>query len=285
MGRSSITSRVCGDDSLTNVFTSLNILQLPCSMCFQRSRGRYSSAYLTKDFLRVRGTSRNLKSECSLTESPFRIRISLTRLMIRRRRTDSSNSLVDVDERIEAIGSAVRSWVGESLGFAVRTEGPIWKFGVSTSRPPLLPEPTVHRIGIENFGRSYAVDRWCAEGHAILRPGDPFVDAVLALSLEDDRGLTFARAVFKKDMPEGSDPVPIFAFNFIFEPAPRHSRISRISRQGQSGDTAFTSYLPRWKKSGCRRGVVNWKVRFSRTFVREKGKNLGKDQECRGSTR
>ena len=52
----------------------------------------------------------------------------------------------------------------------------------------------------------------------MARPGDPFIDALLALCLEDDRGLTFARVLFTENLSPGIEPIPAFAFNFISEP-------------------------------------------------------------------
>ena len=128
--------------------------------------------------------------------------------------------LLSRDDRPNAIGSVVTNWIGDSLQFTVKRSGSSVRFGVSTHKPPLLPEPTIRRIGTENFGVPYAFDRWEADRCAMARPGDPLIDGILRSSLEDDRGLVFARVRHIQGLNVDMPTRPVFRFHFVLGPDP-----------------------------------------------------------------
>ncbi len=127
--------------------------------------------------------------------------------------------LVDIDQKGKALGEATASWVGRALNFTASESSGTLRFGISTRNPPLLTESEIRHIGLECFNRRYALRRQDGgEGVALLRPGQPLVDALFELCLQDSRGTTFAGFQEYAGLPEESYPLPVFFFDVLIEP-------------------------------------------------------------------
>lgn len=123
--------------------------------------------------------------------------------------------LVGVDRRSGEIRSSFDDWVCKALNFAHSPTDPPWSLKISKRNPPLLTESTVRRLGIDHFNQKYVFDRRESEGFGLVRPGEPLVDALLDLCLEDDRGLAFAVHLDVPSMPPEATPQPVFFFDVV----------------------------------------------------------------------
>ena len=130
--------------------------------------------------------------------------------------------LVAVDRRPESLGTAISGWLHKALCFTRKAQmggKPPWRFGVSTKAPPLLTESVVRGLGMSNFNLRYTPDRSdtdTTQGLSLLRPGEPLIDRILALSTIDDRGVTYA--TFLGLLPEEASPQTFFVFDVVVEP-------------------------------------------------------------------
>jgi len=128
--------------------------------------------------------------------------------------------LVDVDRRSESLGTAISGWLHKALCFTQSGGRPPWRFGLKKQAPPLLTESVIRDLGMYNFNLRYTPDRSdtdTTQGLSLLRPGEPFIDRVLALSTIDDRGATYA--TFLGILPEEASPqtLTFFVFDVVVE--------------------------------------------------------------------
>jgi hypothetical protein len=96
-----------------------------------------------------------------------------------------------------------------------------------------------------NFDLKYTPDRRDAaigQGLSLLRPGEPLVDRVWALSKIDDRGVTYA--TFLGILPEGASPETFFVFDVVVEPDVS-GRSQLLGTHRKVFDRQCERYLPR----------------------------------------
>lgn len=150
--------------------------------------------------------------------------------------------LSSTDQHAGPLGSAVSDWLGKALNFSESHLGPVTRFGIRKDNPPVLSEPAVRRLGPQRLDRPYVLRRKDAglDGRRLLRPGQPLLDAALALALSDGRGMSFARA---KEVAGLTGSTPCFYFDILIGP-----EVGDGSAQDPSERTALQnqalSYLP-----------------------------------------
>ncbi len=153
--------------------------------------------------------------------------------------------LCAADKKSQSLGTAISAWLHKALCFTQSEGRHPWRFGVSTRRPPLLTESDVRGLGMYNFDLKYTPDRRDAaigQGLSLLRPGEPLVDRVWALSKIDDRGVTYA--TFLGILPEGASPETFFVFDVVVEPDVS-GRSQLLGTHRKVFDRQCERYLPR----------------------------------------
>lgn len=117
------------------------------------------------------------------------------------------------------IRQSVRGYVVHMLQFSENTDEEGTRFGVSTLKPPLLPESEVHGLGTQALRRRYTFDRHTsAKGTSLIRAGEPLLDRLLDLAARDDRGRSFAVEVPQIGRSPGDPPLPFFYFDVVIDP-------------------------------------------------------------------
>jgi ATP-dependent helicase HepA len=144
---------------------------------------------------------------------------------------DLAKRLVQIDSVQRRIAEAVDGYLTDMLQFsAYRGEdrtadgrlGDRWtRYGVSKSRPPLLTEETIIRLGTRMFEQRYTADRMAAVGGlGFLRWGEPLVNAFAGVAEIDDRGRAFAVEVQRPTGDLDREPGIAFCFDITIAPGP-----------------------------------------------------------------
>jgi ATP-dependent helicase HepA len=135
--------------------------------------------------------------------------------------------LLRVDRDSKALGKAISGWVGKGLNLSLSISQDTYRFGINSRNSPLLTESQIRRIGVENFGKEYVIERRKSgrAGVRLLRPGQPFLDHILDLSLRDDRGRSFSGTFGVASKPVDEPPQFAFFFDILISPMIRDARI------------------------------------------------------------
>ena len=128
-----------------------------------------------------------------------------------------ADSMRSADRSLRILGN-FRDYVVKTLNFTEDVGRDSTRFGISSKRPPQLPESQIHRIGPGNLRRRYANRRAAATGGiGLLRWGEPIVDRFFELAMTDERGRAFAMEVRQPRSRPGS-LLTFFTFTVIVSP-------------------------------------------------------------------
>jgi ATP-dependent helicase HepA len=187
--------------------------------------------------------------------------------------------LAAVDAKQRAIERDIEGYLLGMLRFSpVRGDGFI-RFGVSKTKPPLLPEAHIKALGPRVFDLAYTADRIMAgSGIGFLRWGEPLVNGFAAIAESDDRGKAFAVEVRQTSRDPDREPWVAFCLDI------RVSAGEVVSPDAASEDAAFARavaahtdlFLPTtvervWWMAG--RGECD--ARLIQELERARGENLG----------
>jgi hypothetical protein len=132
---------------------------------------------------------------------------------------DLARRVSRIDAASPTINRAVGGYVHEMYGFTAHYGDETVRFGVDKRRPPILPESTIHDLGVGLFERQYTADRIKAlDGTSLLRWGEPLVDAFARLAETDDRGRAFAVEIQRPSRSPHSEPLIVFCFDVEISP-------------------------------------------------------------------